>query len=54
MARADKTKISAQRWKGKVPEAAGTVTDQDKVPAKGKAAMKDSLKQAGYVAEETT
>jgi uncharacterized protein YjbJ (UPF0337 family) len=54
MATADKTKNSAQRAKGKVRAAAGTVASHDNVPPEGKAKMKDNLKQAGYVPDETT
>ncbi len=48
MATTDKAKNSAQRTKGKVKEAAGKVTGDDKLRAKGKAdQMKGNLKQAG-------
>jgi uncharacterized protein YjbJ (UPF0337 family) len=48
MAAVDKAKNSAQRAKGKVKEAAGAVTGDDKLRAKGKAdQMKGNLKQAG-------
>jgi uncharacterized protein YjbJ (UPF0337 family) len=48
MATIDKAKNSAQRAKGKVKEAAGRVTGDDKLRAKGKAdQMKGDLKQAG-------
>jgi uncharacterized protein YjbJ (UPF0337 family) len=48
MATTDKAKNSAQRAKGKVKEAAGSVTGNDKLRAKGKADQtKGNLKQAG-------
>jgi uncharacterized protein YjbJ (UPF0337 family) len=48
MATTDKAKNSAQRAKGKVKEAAGSVTGDDKLRAKGKADQtKGNLKQAG-------
>jgi uncharacterized protein YjbJ (UPF0337 family) len=48
MATTDKTKNSAQQAKGKVKEAAGKVTGNDKLQAKGKSdQMKGNLKQAG-------
>jgi len=48
MAAIDKTKNTAQRAKGKVKEAAGKVTGDDKLRAKGKADQtKGNLKQAG-------
>ena len=48
MAATDKAKNNAQRAKGKVKEAAGTVTGNDKLRAKGKTDQrKGDLKQAG-------
>jgi uncharacterized protein YjbJ (UPF0337 family) len=48
MATTDKVKNSAQRAKGKVKEAAGTVTGNDKLRNEGKADQrKGNLKQAG-------
>jgi uncharacterized protein YjbJ (UPF0337 family) len=48
MAAADKAKNTAQTTKGKVKEAAGKVTGNDKLRAKGKADQtKGNLKQAG-------
>jgi uncharacterized protein YjbJ (UPF0337 family) len=48
MAAVDKAKNSAQRAKGKVKEATGAVTGDDKLRAKGKAdQVKGNLKQAG-------
>jgi uncharacterized protein YjbJ (UPF0337 family) len=48
MATSDKAKNDAQRAKGKVKEAAGKVTGNDKLRAKGKADQrKGNLKQAG-------
>jgi uncharacterized protein YjbJ (UPF0337 family) len=48
MATADKARNSAQRAKGKVKEAAGKATGNDKLQAKGKADQrKGSLKKAG-------
>jgi uncharacterized protein YjbJ (UPF0337 family) len=48
MAAADKAKNTAQTSKGKVKEAAGKVTGNDKLRAKGKADQtKGNLKQAG-------
>jgi uncharacterized protein YjbJ (UPF0337 family) len=48
MATADKARNSAQRAKGKVKEAAGKATGNDKLQAKGKVDQrKGSLKQAG-------
>jgi uncharacterized protein YjbJ (UPF0337 family) len=48
MATVDKAKNSAQRAKGKVKEAAGKATGDDKLRNKGKAdQMKGNLKQAG-------
>jgi uncharacterized protein YjbJ (UPF0337 family) len=48
MATTDKAKNSAQQAKGKVKEATGTVTGNDKLQAKGKSdQMKGNLKQAG-------
>ena len=48
MATTDKAKNSAQEVKGKVKEAAGKVTGNDKLRAKGKSdQMKGNLKQAG-------
>ena len=48
MATTDKVKNSAQQAKGKVKEAAGKVTGNDKLQAKGKADQtKGNLKQAG-------
>ncbi len=48
MATTDKAKNEAQRAKGKVKEAAGNVTGNDKLRAKGKADQtKGNLKQAG-------
>jgi len=44
----DKAKNSAQQAKGKVKEATGKVTGNDKLQAKGKSdQMKGNLKQAG-------
>ena len=48
MATTDKAMNSAQQAKGKVKEAAGKVTGNDKLRAKGKSdQMKGNLKQAG-------
>jgi len=48
VAATDKAKNNAQRAKGKVKEAAGTVTGNDKLRAKGKTDQrKGDLKQAG-------
>ena len=48
MATTDKVKNTAQRAKGKVKEAAGTATGNDKLRAKGKTDQrKGNLKQAG-------
>ena len=48
MATTDKAKNSAQQAKGKVKEATGKVTGNDKLQAKGKAGqMMGNLKQAG-------
>jgi uncharacterized protein YjbJ (UPF0337 family) len=48
MATVDKAKNTAQQAKGKVKEAAGKVTGNDKLKAKGKTDQKKSdLKQAG-------
>jgi uncharacterized protein YjbJ (UPF0337 family) len=48
MAAIDKAKNTAQQAKGKVKEAAGTVTHDDKLRNKGKADQtKGDLKQAG-------
>jgi uncharacterized protein YjbJ (UPF0337 family) len=48
MATTDKAKNTAQRAKGKVKEAAGTVTGNDKLRKEGKADQrKGNLKQAG-------
>ena len=48
MAATDKVKNTAQRAKGKVKEAAGKVTGNDKLRRKGKADQrKGNLKQAG-------
>jgi uncharacterized protein YjbJ (UPF0337 family) len=48
MATTDKARNSAQRAKGKVKEAAGKATGNDKLQAKGKADQrKGSLKKAG-------
>ena len=48
MATSDKAKNSAQQAKGKVKEAAGKATGNDKLQAKGKADQtKGNLKQAG-------
>ena len=48
MATTDKAKNSAQQANGKVKEAAGKVTGDDKLRAKGKSdQMKGNLKQAG-------
>ncbi len=48
MATTDKARNSAQRAKGKVKEAAGKATGNDKLQAKGKVDQrKGSLKQAG-------
>ena len=48
MATTDKVKNAAQRAKGKVKEAAGTATGNDKLRAEGKADQRNgNLKQAG-------
>ena len=48
MATTDKAKNSAQQAKGKLKEAAGKATGDDKLRAKGKAEQtKGNLKQAG-------
>lgn len=48
MATIDKAENSAQRTKGKIKEAAGQVTGDDDLRAKGKAdQIKGNLKQAG-------
>jgi uncharacterized protein YjbJ (UPF0337 family) len=48
MATTDKVKNEAQRAKGKVKEAAGKVTGNDKLRVKGKSDQtKGNLKQAG-------
>jgi uncharacterized protein YjbJ (UPF0337 family) len=48
MAATDKAKNTAQRAKGKVKEAAGAVTGNDKLRKKGKTDQtKGNLKQAG-------
>ena len=48
MSTTDKAKNTAQRAKGKVKEAAGTVTGNDKLRSKGKVDQKKGdLKQAG-------
>ena len=48
MATTDKAKNTAQRAKGKVKEAAGTITGNDKLRSEGKADQrKGNLKQAG-------
>jgi uncharacterized protein YjbJ (UPF0337 family) len=48
MATADKASNSAQRAKGKVKEAAGKLTGNESLEAKGKTdRMKGELKQAG-------
>jgi len=48
MATTDKAKNSAQQAKGKMKEATGKVTGNDKLQAKGKSdQMKGNLKQAG-------
>jgi uncharacterized protein YjbJ (UPF0337 family) len=48
MAATDKAKNTAERAKGKVKEAAGKLTGDDKLRAKGKADQtKGNLKQAG-------
>jgi uncharacterized protein YjbJ (UPF0337 family) len=48
MAATDKAKNTAQRAKGKVKEAAGAVTGNDKLRAKGKTDQtKGNFKQAG-------
>ena len=48
MATVDKAKNSAQKTKGKVKEAAGKVTGNDRLQAKGKTDQrKGDIKQAG-------
>jgi uncharacterized protein YjbJ (UPF0337 family) len=48
MATTDKAKNTAQRVKGQVKEAAGTVTGNDELRSKGKADQrKGNLKEAG-------
>ena len=48
MATSDKTKNSAEQAKGKLKEAAGAITGNDKLRAEGKADQtKANLKQAG-------
>ena len=48
MGTTDKVKNTAQRAKGKVKQAAGTATGNDKLRAKGKADQRrGNLKQAG-------
>jgi len=54
MAAVDKAKNTAQTTKGKVKEAAGNLTGNDKLKAKGKADQgKGNLKQAGEKVKDT-
>jgi uncharacterized protein YjbJ (UPF0337 family) len=48
MAATGKARNGTERTKGKVKEAAGKLTRNDKLQAEGKAQMKNNLKQAGY------